>query len=71
MYRLGVIFLRNRDKLLVGCIYKSLSSSDENHDKLNELLLHVSKLEDSYTHVLLADDYNFPDIDWNSWTTLG
>ena len=37
--------LRNRDKLLVGCIYKSPSSSDENHDKLNELLLHVSKLE--------------------------
>ena len=39
--------LRNTDKLLVGCIYKSPSSSDENHDKLNELLLHVSKLEDS------------------------
>jgi hypothetical protein len=44
--------LRNRDKLLVGCIYKSLSSSDENHDKLNELLLYISKLEDSYTHIL-------------------
>ena len=58
--------LRNRDKLLVGCIYKSPSSSDENHDKLNELLLYISKLEDSYTHILLAGDYNFPDIDWNS-----
>ena len=58
--------LRNRNKLLVGCIYKSPSSSDENHDKLNELLLHVSKLEDSYTHILLTCD--FPDIDWNSWT---
>ena len=61
--------LRNRDKLLVGCIYKSPSSSDENHDKLNELLLYISKLEDSYTHILLAGDYNFPDIDWNSWTS--
>jgi hypothetical protein len=44
--------LKNRDKLLVGCIYKSSSSSDENHDKLNELLLYISKLEDSYTHIL-------------------
>ena len=61
--------LRNRDKLLVGCIYKSPSSSDENHDKLNELLLYISKLEDSYIHILLAGDYNFPDIDWNSWTS--
>jgi hypothetical protein len=57
------------DKLLVGCIYKSPSPSDENHDKLNELLLYISKLEDSYTHILLAGDYNFPDIDWNSWTS--
>lgn len=41
---------------------------EENHCKLNELLLETSNLGDSYTHILLTGDYNFPDINWDSWT---
>ena len=50
-YVLVKINLKNNDKLLVGCIYKSPSSTEENHCKLNELLLETSNLADSYTHI--------------------
>ncbi|CAG2209849.1 unnamed protein product [Mytilus edulis] len=62
------INLVNNDKLLVGCIYKSPSSSEEQHKALNDLLVKISKLEDSYSHVLLTGDFNFPDINWETWS---
>ena len=62
------INLRNNDKLLICCIYKSPSSTEENNDLLNELLVNISNLEESFSHVLLTGDYNFPSVDWESWS---
>ncbi|VDI66054.1 Hypothetical predicted protein [Mytilus galloprovincialis] len=45
------INLINNDKLLVGCIYKSPSSTEENHRLLNELLLKISNLEEKNIHI--------------------
>ena len=61
------IKLNNRDKLLVGCIYRSESGSEDNNMKLRVLIREaVSK---TYSHVLLMGDFNYPDIDWSNWTT--
>ena len=61
------IKLNNTDKLLVGCIYRSESGSDDNNNKLRLLIREaVSK---KYSHVLLMGDFNYPDIDWTNWTT--
>ena len=42
------IKLNNNDMLLLGCIYKSPSSSPENLDELNKLLITVSKEKKFY-----------------------
>ncbi|CAG2232245.1 unnamed protein product [Mytilus edulis] len=35
---------------------------------LNELLLKISNLEEKYTHILLTGDFNFPSINWETWS---
>ena len=56
--------------LLLGCIYKSPSSSPENLDELNKLLIMVSK-EKKFSHIMVMGDFNFPKIDWKNWLTKG
>jgi hypothetical protein len=64
------IRLINNDMLLLGCIYKSPSSSPENLDELNKLLTTVSK-EKKFSHIMVMGDFNFPKIDWKNWSTKG
>jgi len=59
--------LMGNDKLLFGCIYRSPSSDEENVKSLNELLTKASALK--FSHMIIAGDYNFPDIDWCAWNT--
>ncbi|XP_076466007.1 uncharacterized protein LOC143297493 [Babylonia areolata] len=49
------------NKLLVGLIYRSPSSTPENMEKLNALL-QVSELKVS--HTLIMGDFNFPQVIW-------
>jgi len=56
------IKLVNTDSLLVGAIYRSPSSSEDNNRRLNELLIRATSVNDS--HLLVAGDFNFKDIDW-------
>jgi hypothetical protein len=56
--------------LLLGCIYKSPSSSPENLDELNKPLITVSK-EKKFSHIMVMGDFNFPKIDWKNWLTKG
>jgi hypothetical protein len=56
--------------LLLGCIYKSPSSSPENLDEHNKLLTKVSK-EKKFSHITIMGDFNFPKIDWKNWSTKG
>ena len=56
------IHLKGNDSLLVGCIYRSPSSSKENNAKLNDLLRHALTLKDS--HVLITGDFNYGGLNW-------
>ena len=60
--------LRNNDKLLVGCIYRSPNSGHENNTQLNKLIVEVAKIQ-TYTHLLIGGDLNYPGIDWQSEVT--
>ena len=62
------INLRGNDKLLVGCIYKSPSSSEENLSLVNDMIRNINSTQ-VYSHVLVVGDFNFPDIDWNTWNS--
>ena len=55
------------DELLVGCIYRSNSGTDENNDCLLKLLNEVNDAK--YSHVLIMGDFNFEKINWNTWST--
>ena len=56
------------DKLLIGCIYRSPGkSTKENNDLLNLLMLKCSTM--NYSHVLVAGDFNYKDINWETLST--
>ena len=59
--------LKCGDKILVGCIYRSPSSSRDNFNHLVELLRKISSSR--YSHLLLMGDFNLREIDWNNCTT--
>jgi hypothetical protein len=48
------INLKDSDKLLIGCVYKSASSDTNNYSKLSEMLHEIGKLEDKFSHVLVT-----------------
>ena len=54
--------LQNRDSLLVGCVYRSLTASVENFQHLKTLF---NKCKDKgYSHKLVMGDFNFKEINW-------
>ena len=61
------INLNYRDKLLVGCIYRSDNEAEENTNNLTSLIREAASK--TYLHILLMGDFNYPNIDWNNWTT--
>jgi hypothetical protein len=64
------IKLNGKDKMLVGCLYKSPSSNTENLEELNKLIIEVSRMKE-FSHLLITGDFNFPKIDWKTWTSRG
>ena len=62
------INLVNNDKLFVCCFYRSSSSSETNCVLLNDLLCNLSNIENSFSYILLTEYFNFPSIDWNTWS---
>ena len=62
------IKLNGKDKMLVGCLYKSPSSNTENLEELNKLIIEVSRMKE-FSHLLITGDFNFPKIDWKTWTS--
>ena len=64
------IRLRGGDLMLFACCYRSPTqskTSDVNNTKLNELLNVIAKK--NYSHRCIVGDFNFKDINWESWTT--
>ena len=64
------IRLKGSDSLLFGCCYRSptkSATSSENNTRLNKLVRWFS--ETHHSHKLLAGDFNYKEINWESWTT--
>jgi len=60
--------LRGRDKLLIGGIYRSPSSDPKSStEHLAQLLQVVTGT--SPTHLVIAGDFNYPEIDWEQATS--
>lgn len=62
------IKLKNRDKLLVGTIYRSDSGTIDNNMRLLSLMKKISN-DRKYSHKLIMGDFNFASINWSTWTT--
>jgi len=56
----------NSNKTIVGVIYRSPCSKAENDLKLFELINTVCL--DNKNKVILVGDFNWPNIDWKSWS---
>ena len=60
------VYLSETEVLLCGIVYKSRKEKD--NVLLKELFSNVSFLN-TYTHLLVMGDFNFPDIDWENWSS--
>lgn len=58
----GTFTSENKESLLIGCIYRSGSSSQQNLEQLN-LLIKNPKI-DKFDKTFIAGDFNFPNIRW-------
>ena len=65
--------LNNKDKIIIGCIYKSPNSSQENLDALKDLIRNIAQPNKEHSHLLIMGDFIYNKIDWNQWTmkTIG
>ena len=64
------IRLKNNDKLLIGVVYCSPNSSFDNSSKTINLIPNQHSKYVGYSHCLLMDDFNFPNISWTALTDL-
>eukprot|EP00794_Sanderia_malayensis_P010396 gene10396-11480_t len=58
------IHLDGKDKLLVGCLYRSPNCDVANTAKLYSNLKQISDMK-IFSHILLCGDFKFPEIDWS------
>ena len=61
------INLKNNDKMIVGCIYRSPNSTIENNKELFHLLNSVNNKH--FSHILIVGDFNCKEIDWRLQST--
>ena len=61
--------VNSRDKLLIGLVYRSPSGTNENNERLGELMRMLNKAE--YSHILVMGDFNYPGIEWDTWNVKG
>eukprot|EP00112_Aurelia_sp_Birch-Aquarium-sp1_P011593 Seg2436.1 transcript_id=Seg2436.1/GoldUCD/mRNA.D3Y31 product="LINE-1 reverse transcriptase" protein_id=Seg2436.1/GoldUCD/D3Y31 len=59
--------LQDNDRFLVGCAYRSPNNSEEENGHLIEEL--INACQKNYSHVLIAGDFNYPEIGWTSSST--
>ena len=52
-----------KNSMLIGCIYRSPNSTDENNYQLLQLLKEANS--NKYASVLILGDFNYPHINWD------
>ena len=57
------IVVQNKEKLLVGCVYRSPSSSLSNNERLRTLL--NRSVDKKYEYLIIVGDFNYKEIDWS------
>ena len=57
-----VVQLEGRDKLLIGCIYRSPNADDHNNTQMLNLLGRVS--DENFSHIFIVGDFNCKNINW-------
>jgi len=62
------INLEEKDKLLMGCVYRSPNSNRDSVQLLIQML--STKVNLKYSHFLTCGDFNLKNIDWNLVTSL-
>jgi len=57
----------NKEKILVGCVYRPPLAESGVNLEISKSIGYASRLckTDSSKHLLVAGDFNFPDIKWN------
>ena len=61
------IRLNKNDSLLVGVVYRSPGSTDQNNLYLNGLI--TEAVQSKHSHFLLLGDFNYPSINWEACST--
>ncbi|CAG2200123.1 unnamed protein product [Mytilus edulis] len=64
------INLNQSDQLLLGLIYKSPSNRSQEYTKQLNLLT-TEACNKGYSHILIMGDYNYPEMNWDSWNSPG
>ena len=57
------IKLNGKDRMLIGCMYKSPSSEASNLKSLNEMIMQATKTKE-FSHQLIMGDFNFLKVNW-------
>jgi len=60
------IRINNKERLLVGVVYRSPSSTEEDNRKLISLINEMACMK--HKSLLIMGDFNYPDIDWATLT---
>ena len=55
--------LHNKDKLLVGVIYRSPNATNDQNTLLNSLITEMVTI--NHSHLMIIGDFNYPDINWD------
>lgn len=58
--------INKTEKLLIGGVYKSPNSDAVNHVALNRMITQAVELD--YKNTIIVGDFNFPEVNWDSWT---
>ena len=66
-YKLLSIKIDKNTDFLVAAIYRSDSGTKENNENLPKLLKEINEMKQS--HKLILGDFNYKEIDWETWST--
>ena len=58
----AVVQLEGRDKLLIGCIYRSPSADEHNNTQMLNMLGTVA--DENFSHILIICDFNCKNVNW-------